>query len=63
MMQCVSAGHQIVALANLQPMEKGVAHYFNYDFECIRWVHVVLLIGCATQLLYSLPHLHRLNGL
>ena len=35
MMQCVSAGHQIVALANLQPIEKGmVLSYLMYHIVC-----------------------------
>lgn len=32
MMQCVSAGHNIVALANLQPLHKGYKHIYMYIY-------------------------------
>ena len=48
MMQCVSAGHQIVALANLQPIEKGmVLSYLMYHIVRNIWLlRLYILFRC-----------------
>lgn len=41
MMQCVSEGHQIVALANLHPKDKGSFFFFldKYNFLIYSYEH------------------------
>lgn len=37
MMKCVAEGHEIVALANLHPKDKGLM-----DFIALHWINVLL---------------------
>lgn len=39
MMQCVAEGHEIVALANLHPKDRGM-----YNFQLIKYVSTTVLI-------------------
>ena len=61
MMQCVSAGHQIVALANLQPSEKGKSHHPVHDWK---WLYRVAFTRlCIATFAVSLACLLLLDEL